>query len=151
VSVAAATVQLVVAVPSYYLAATLIQNDALSNMYDANAVLWMGLGVVAALVFGAGGVIARRGATGAVGWSRELALALPGSVLFAEALLQARRIGDPSYSTGGQASYSILLIALGLALTLLITPTWRRRGLVLLLALPLTAAGFALLSLTGFR
>ena len=38
--IAAATVMLVVAVPSYYLAATVIQNDDVANLYNANAVLW---------------------------------------------------------------------------------------------------------------
>jgi hypothetical protein len=72
-------------------------------------------------------------------------------VLFAEAVLEARRIGDPSYSTGGQVASAAVLVVLGLAISLLITPTWRRRGLVLLFSLPLTTVGFVLLSLTGFR
>ncbi len=149
VSVAAAIVQLGVAVPAYYLAATLIQHDDPANMYDANALLWVGLGVVAALVFGTGGVVARR--PDAPELLRDTALALPGAVLFAEAVLQAFRIGDPSYSTGGLVAYTLILIFLGLAVTALVTPTWRRRGVVLVLALPLTAAGYALLSVTGFH
>jgi hypothetical protein len=44
-----------------------------------------------------------------------------------------------------------VLIVLGLVITVLITPGWRRRGLVLALALPLTAAGYLMLGLTGFR
>ncbi|MFI1990800.1 DUF6518 family protein [Actinoplanes sp. NPDC020271] len=149
VSVAAAAVQLAVAVPAYYLAAAVIQNDALANMYDANALLWVGLGLVAALVFGTGGVLARRADVPEL--VRDTARALPGAVLFAEAVLQAFRIGDPSYSTGGLIAYALILVFVGLAVTGLVTPTWRRRGVVLVLALPLTAAGYALLSITGFH
>jgi Family of unknown function (DUF6518) len=149
VSVAAAVVQLAIAVPAYYLAAALIQNDDLANMYDANALLWVGLGVVAGLVFGAGGFVARCARLPEL--LRDTALALPGAVLFAEAVLQAFRIGNPSYATGGLVAYTLILILLGLTVTALITPTWRRRGVVLVLALPLTAAGYVLLGLTGFH
>ncbi|BCY07191.1 DUF6518 family protein [Actinoplanes sp. L3-i22] len=149
VGVLAAIVQLVVAVPAYYLAAAVIQHDDLRNMWDANAVLWAGFGVIAALVFGTGGVLARRASVPRL--LRDVALALPGAVLFAEAALQLRRIGDPSYSAGGQAASGAVLIVLGLATTALITPGWPRRGIVLVFTLPLTAAGFVLLTLTGFR
>lgn len=149
VSVAAAIVQLGVAVPAYYLAATLIQHDDLSNLYNANALLWIGLGVVAALVFGTGGALARDERLPEL--LRDTALALPGAVLFAEAVLEGFRIGDPSYSTGSLVSYMALLIVLGLAVTALVTPTWPRRGVVLVIALPLTAAGYVLLNLTGFH
>ncbi|WP_203824856.1 DUF6518 family protein [Actinoplanes palleronii] len=173
VSVAAAAAQLVIAVPSYYLAAALIQHDAWSNMVNANALLWMAFGVIAGAVFGAGGMLAREqsdstpgradagrvpgsGTSGgrpgrAAAWLSTAALALPGSVLFAEAVLQARRIGDPSYPVAELTSYTIVVIVIGLGTTVMITRTWTRRGLVLLLALPLTAAGVALLGLAGFR
>ncbi|GAA4601090.1 hypothetical protein BJY16_003760 [Actinoplanes octamycinicus] len=150
VSLLAAVVLLVTAVPSYYLAAALIQHDDWSNLHDANAVLWAGFGVVAGLVFGAGGALAR--GRGRLPESfRDVALALPGAVLFAEAGLQATRIGNPDYSTGGQAAAMAVLVTLGLGVTAWVAPTWRRRGLVLIYALPLTAAGFALLSVAGFR
>ncbi|WP_239168513.1 DUF6518 family protein [Paractinoplanes deccanensis] len=61
VGILGAIVCLVLAVPSYYLAATLIQDDALANMYDATAWIWMGSGVLAGTVFGAAGVLARTG------------------------------------------------------------------------------------------
>ena len=146
VSIFGAIVCLVLAVPSYYLAATLIQNDDLANMYNATALLWMGLGVVAGTVFGAAGVLARTG-----GRFRLAAVAMPGAVLFAEAAMQLRRIGDPNYETADTLEYTAVLIALGVAFTVLVSRSWPQRGLALLLALPLTAVGYVLLSLTGFR
>jgi hypothetical protein len=153
--VVGAVVCLVVAVPSYYLAATLIQNDALSNTYNTNALLWMGLGVVAGTVFGAAGVLARSAPGGRSPVRGRLlgtaALSMPATVLFAEAVLQARRVGDPSYDSGGQLASAAVLAVLGLVITLLVGRSRRERGLALLYAVPLTVAGFALLSLSGFR
>lgn len=139
--IASAVVMLVVAVPSYYLAALVIQNDDASNMYNTNAVLWMGFAVVAGIVFGGGGIAAR-----IPGRWQAAALALPAAVMFAEAGLLARRIGDPSY--GNSPVPELLLdVALGLLLTLVVAPTWRLRGLALLIAVPVAVVGFALISL----
>ncbi|WP_249999716.1 DUF6518 family protein [Actinoplanes sp. M2I2] len=146
VSIAGAVLALVVAVPSYYLAAVLIQNDSVSTLYNTTAIAWMGLGVVAGVVFGTAGAMART-----PGRLQTAAMAVPGAVLFAEALIQARRIGDPSYSTGELVGFAAVLAALGLAITLLVGRSWPQRGLALLIALPLTAIGYALLSVTGFR
>jgi hypothetical protein len=146
VGILGAVVCLVLAVPSYYLAATLIQSDALANMYNATALLWMGSGVVAGTVFGAAGVLARTG-----GRLRAAAAAMPCAVLFAEATMQLMRIGDPNYETADTVEYTAVLIVLGVALTVLVSRSWPQRGLALLLALPLTAVGYPLLSLTGFR
>jgi hypothetical protein len=141
-----AIVCLVVAVPSYYLAASLIQNDDPANMYNANALLWMGLGVVAGAVFGAAGVLARTS-----GVVRPAAVAMPGAVLFAEAAIGAGRVGDPNYETARLAAYAAVLVAAGVVLTLLVGRSWRERGLALSLAVPLTAVGYGLLWLAGFR
>jgi hypothetical protein len=146
VGVLGAIVCLVVAVPSYYLAATLIQNDDPANMFNANALLWMGLGVVAGTVFGAAGVLART-----AGLRRTAAAAMPGAVLFAEATTQLARIGNPNYDTAELIAYAAVLIALGVSLTVLVSRSWSQRGLALLLALPLTAVGYLLLALTGLR
>ncbi|WP_250031479.1 DUF6518 family protein [Paractinoplanes maris] len=146
VGILGAIVCLVVAVPSYYLAATLIQNDDWSNLYNANSFLWMGFGVVAGVVFGGTGVLART-----PGRLRPVALAMPAAVLFAEAVIAARRIGDPSYDTTGQVGSVAVLVGLGVMITLLVGRSWAQRGLALLIALPLTAIGYVLLSVTGFR
>src|SRR4051812_6795815 len=74
-SVAAAVVLLVVAVPSYYVAAALIQHDDWSILHGRVTLLWMALGVVAGVVFGAGGVVART-----PGRLRTPALGLPAAV-----------------------------------------------------------------------
>lgn len=146
VGAAGAIVCLVVAVPSYYLAAALIQNDNWSNLFNTTSILWMGLGVVAGAVFGAAGVIARGS-----GRLQAVALGMPAAVLFAEAVINARRIGDPSYDTTDQLEAVAVLVALGVLITLWVGGSWRRRALGLVFALPLTAIGYVLLSVTGFR
>lgn len=143
--IAGAVVFLGLAVPGYYVAAALIQHDDWANVYNTNAIVWLALGVVAGVVFGAGGVVAR-----APGRLRDVAAALPGAVLFAEAVIQVRRAGDPSYGVGDQLAAAAVLIGLGLLIIGLIGGTWRRRGVVLLCAVPVTAAGFALLSFARF-
>jgi hypothetical protein len=138
--IAAAIVMLVVAVPSYYLAAMVIQNDDAANMYNTNALLWMGLAVVAGVVFGGAGVAAR-----IPGRWQPVALALPAAVLFAEAGLLARRIGDPDYGTSPVAEL-LVDVALGVLLTVAVARTWRLRGLALLIAVPVGLVGFAVMS-----
>ncbi|MEU4560444.1 DUF6518 family protein [Actinoplanes sp. NPDC023936] len=137
---------LVLAVPSYYLAATVIQGDAWANLANATAVTWMGFGVVAGLVFGASGVLART-----PGRLRLPALAVPAAVLFAEGAIGLRRLGDPAYATGDLLAYAALVVALGLAAILLLARTGRDRLLTLAWSLPLAAGGWVLLTVSGFR
>lgn len=146
VAMVGAIVCLVLAVPSYYLAAALIQNDDWANLHNTTSVLWMGLGVIAGAVFGAGGVLART-----PGVLRRPALAMPGAVLFAEGLINVLRIGDPNYGTGDQLSYVAVVTALGLLVTALVAGTWRDRLLVLAWSVPLTGVGWLLLGVAGFR
>jgi len=141
-AVVGAVVFLVVAVPSYYVAAALIQNDDWSNVYSAVALLWMGLAVVAGAVFGAGGVLARTPSR----WQIPAA-ALPAAVLFAEGAIQLAR-GDRRAETLG---YVAVLVALAVAVTLLIVRGRRPRGLALAYAVPLTAVGYLMLLASGFR
>ncbi|MFC7275775.1 DUF6518 family protein [Paractinoplanes rhizophilus] len=135
-SVLGGVVMLVVAVPAYYLAAALIQNDELSNAYASYALIWMAMGVLAGAIFGAGGHLAR-----VPGRRQRVAIALPGAVLFAEAAIELRRAGDPSYGVAEPLLLAAILIALGLVVS--------RRAL--LLTVPLAALGFVVFSLTGFR
>jgi hypothetical protein len=143
--VAAAVVMLVVAVPSYYLAAALIQNDDFANVYDPVSLLWMGFAVIAGIVFGGAGIAARR-----PGRWRTAALAMPAAVLFAEAAVLARRIGNESY--GIEPLWSALLnVGLGVLVTVAVADTWRRGLIALLVAVPLAVVGFGLLSAARFR
>ncbi|MFJ6194781.1 DUF6518 family protein [Micromonospora sp. NPDC092111] len=135
---------LVVAVPSYYLVAALIQQDDISVVWAASSLLWMFFGVLAGVVFGVAGVWAR-----AAGWRQTVGVALPGAVLFAEAALLARRIGDPDY--GGGRVWSVVIAAtLGVLLIVLVARTARRRALALAAALPLALVGFAGFLVAGF-
>jgi uncharacterized protein DUF6518 len=118
--VAGAVVFLGLAVPGYYLAAALIQHDDWANLSNANAILWVALGVVAGIVFGAGGVVAR-----APGALRVWAAALPGAVVLAEAVIQVRRVGDPSYGVAGPLSAAGVLIGLGLLTYVVVGGIWR--------------------------
>lgn len=142
-SLAGAVAALVVAVPSYYFAAALIQHDDWSNMWAAYALLWMGFGIVGGLVFGAGGVVART-----PGRLQAVALSLPGAVMVAEGLLQAQRIGDPSYDTAVVDTTVRFVIAV--LLPLLLARTWRLRAFALLWSVPVGLLGFLAFGLTGF-
>ena len=142
--IAAAIVLLVVAVPSYYLAAALIQHDSFASMYGSTTYLWMLFGVIAGLVFGGAGVAART-----PGRWQTPALAVPAAVMFAEAAILARRIGTASYGTEPLWP-SLIEVALGALIIVLLSSRWRRRLSVLLLAAPLTAAGVILLSVARF-
>jgi hypothetical protein len=138
-----AIVLLVVAVPSYDVAAALIQGDDWSNLYAAPALLWMGLAVVAGAVFGAGGVLARTPSR----WQIP-ASAMPAAVLFAEAVLQLARLGG---DRAERWAYVAVLVALAVGITLLLVRSWRSRGLALASAVPLTAVGYLMLLASGFR
>jgi hypothetical protein len=145
-AVAAAVVMLVVAVPAYYAAAALIQHDDWTLLYLSAALVWMGFGVVAGVVFGAGGVLAGR-----PGRLRIPASSLPAAVLLAEAGLQLARIGDPSHPTAEIAEYVAVLLVLALVLTAWIVRPWRDRAAALLIALPVAAVGWLLLRLSSLR
>lgn len=142
--IAVAVVMLVVAVPSYYLAAALIQHDNYSNMVNTVALLWMAFAVLAGIVFGGGGIAARR-----PGRWQTPAMALPGAIMFAEAGLLARQIGEPG--RGHEPVWSAVInVALGVLLTVLVADSWRRRVVALLLAVPVAVVGFGLLSVARF-
>lgn len=141
-----AAVMLVVAVPSYYLAATLIQHDDLSMILLPVSWLWMAFGVLAGVVFGVAGIWARAG-----GRRQVVGAAMPGAVLFAEAGLLAGRFGDPSYESTDLAWEAVLNIAIGVLVVVLAARGWRPRLLALAVAVPLAAVGFAAFTVGGFR
>ncbi len=128
----AAGALLIVAVPSYYLAATLLQGDDLAVIWSASSIVWMAFGVVAGVVFGVAGIWAR-----AEGWRRVVGTALPAAVFVEEALRFALKSG--SYP----GAWWNVAIDLGLAVLLvaLIGRSARVRLLAAAVALPLAAAG----------
>ncbi|MEU7574354.1 DUF6518 family protein [Micromonospora sp. NPDC049240] len=130
----AGVVLLVVAVPSYYLAAALLQGDDLAVITAPTSLLWMASGVLAGVVFGVAGVWARSS-----GWRRVVATALPAAVFVEEALRFADR-GRTGYYPG--ASWNVA-IDLGLAalVILLVARAARTRLLATTVALPLAALG----------
>ncbi|MFD6696382.1 MULTISPECIES: DUF6518 family protein [Micromonospora] len=128
----AASVLLIVAVPSYYLAATLLQGDDLAVIWSPTSIVWMAFGVVAGVVFGVGGIWARTD-----GWRRIVGTALPVAVFVEEALRFALKSG--SYP----GAWWNVAIDLGLAalLVVLIGRSARVRLLAAAVALPVAALG----------
>nr|BFF24581.1 hypothetical protein GCM10025732_25460 [Glycomyces mayteni] len=143
----AGTVLLVVAVAAYYVAATLIQNDDLANLWAATSLVWMGFGVLAGTVFGTFGAWSRS----AVPWRATAGLAALGAVCFAEAGVLLRRLSDEEaqYRADGVAT-AVVMTVLGLVLIVLLGRTRLRRLAALAVAVPLAALGFAGFSLAGF-
>ncbi|MFI7429973.1 DUF6518 family protein [Micromonospora sp. NPDC049836] len=126
----AASVLLVVAVPSYYLAATLVQGDDLAVLWAPSSLLWMAFGVVAGVVFGVGGTWSRR-----AGWRQVVGAALPAAVFVEEAARFAGRVNDPGYPGAG---WNVAIdLALGVLLLVLVGRSHRQRALAAAVALPL--------------
>ncbi|WP_213457281.1 DUF6518 family protein [Rhizomonospora bruguierae] len=140
-----AAVGLVVAVPSYYVAAVLIQSDEWAVLWAQPSLLWMFLGVLAGVLFGVGGTWAR-----GRGWQQIIGPAMPGAALFAEAGLEIRRIADPNY--GNDPLWNALIrITLGALVVVLASRSNRQRVFALATALSLALAGLAALVLGGYR
>ncbi|MEU6250887.1 DUF6518 family protein [Glycomyces sp. NPDC047010] len=143
----AGTVLLVVAVGAYYVAATLIQDDDLANLWAVTSLVWMAFGVLAGTVFGTFGAWSRS----SVPWRATAGLAALGAVFFAEAGVLLRRLSnvEEQYRADGLAT-AVIMAVVGLLLIGLLGRTWRRRLTALAVAVPLAALGFAGFSLAGF-
>lgn len=143
----AGVVLLVVAVEAYYLAAALIQNDDLANLWAPTSLAWMAFGVLAGTVFGTFGSWSRSSTQ----WRAVTGIAALGAVCFAEAGMLMR--GLPSveahYRADGLAT-AVITAAIGLVLIALLGRSWKQRALALALAVPLAAVGFAGFSVAGF-
>ncbi|MET8354064.1 DUF6518 family protein [Micromonospora sp. NPDC005206] len=129
-----AAVLLVVAVPSYYLAAALLQGDDLAMLWAPSSLVWMLFGVLAGVVFGTGGTWAR-----GAGWRQVVGTALPAAVFFEEAARFAGKATDPNYPPGAWWNVAIDL-ALGLLIVVLTGGSHRRRALAVAVAVPLAGA-----------
>ncbi|MFD6567999.1 DUF6518 family protein [Micromonospora profundi] len=138
-----ATVLLVVAVPSYYLAAALLQGDDLAVLWAPTSLVWMFFGVLAGVVFGTAGTWAR-----GTGWRQVVGVALPAAVFFEEAARFAGKATDPGYSSGAWWNVAIDL-ALGVLIVVLTGRTHRQRALAVAVAVPLAAAILVAFALAG--
>lgn len=138
-----AAVLLVVAVPSYYLAAALIQGDDLAVVWARTSLLWMVFGVLAGVVFGVGGNWAR-----GAGWRRVLGTALPAAVFFEEAARFVGKANNPSYPPGSEWNVAID-VALSVLAVALIGRSNRQRALALAVALPLAMVIFIGFAMAG--
>jgi hypothetical protein len=135
---------LVVAVPSYYLAAVWIQHDDWASIWALSSWLWMCFAVLAGVMFGAAGVWAR-----ASGWRQAVGVALPGAVLFAEAIMLARQIGAPNYGT--KPLWPVVIdTLLGVLVISLLTRRFRPWVTSVALALPLALLGWAGFAIARF-
>ncbi|WP_405433111.1 DUF6518 family protein [Micromonospora sp. NBC_00617] len=129
-----AAVLLVVAVPSYYLAAALLQGDDLAVLWAPSSLVWMFFGVLAGVVFGTGGTWAR-----GEGWRQVVGVALPAAVFFEEAARFAGKATNPDYGAGVWWNVAIDLV-LGLLIVVLTGGSPRRRALAVTVAVPLAGA-----------
>jgi hypothetical protein len=140
----AGVVLLVLAVPVYYLTATLVQHDAIANAWAPTSFLWMFFGVLAGVVFGIAGAFAS-----ATGWRGAVAVAMPGAVLFAEALILLLRDGDAAYRRDNRWA-AIIELAVGVLVMVLVGRTAVQRLTALAFAVPLTLLAFAGFQIGGF-
>ncbi|MFI7596626.1 DUF6518 family protein [Actinoplanes sp. NPDC049681] len=124
----AATVLLVIAVPSYYLTAVLVQHDDLASVWGPASLLWMFFGVLAGILFGIAGRWTRL-----PNWRGYVGIGLPGAVLFAEAARLLRR--DLAATAAIEAALGVLVIAAA-------GRTWRQRAVGLAVAVPLALLGY---------
>lgn len=140
-SALAAAGLLVLAVPAYFVTASIGQGDDLANVGASSALVWMFFGLLAGVVFGIAGAFAT-----ATGWRGMLAVALPGAVLFAEAVLLLRRdprSADDVWTAVIEAGLAVLLIAL-------IARDTRQRVTALAAAIPLAAFAFVAFRVGGY-
>lgn len=135
---------LLIAVPAYYLTATIFLHDDLAVLWDRVALLWMAFGVLAGLIFGFGATLVRSS-----GWQQLAAVALPGAVLFAEAAVAALRDGSEAYRRD-QLETAIIEVVLGVAVILAVGRTGRQRIGGLILSVPLAVIGFVAFKIGGF-
>jgi hypothetical protein len=141
---AAGVVLLVVAVEAYYLAAAVFQHDDLGLLTAPTTVLWCVFGVIAGVIFGAGG--------GAVGDARRgaavLGAALPAAVLLGEAGVMVHRVAGERPAAG-----TLAVAAVEAGFGLLATLAARRRcgavGVTLVVAMLLAVSAFGAFAVLG--
>jgi hypothetical protein len=140
----AGVVLLVVAVPSYYATATLVQNDDIANLGSTTSVLWMFFAVLAGVLFGVGGSFVY-----GTSWRRVVGIALPGAVLFAEAVVLIRRAGSAGYERDN-AWTAAIEVALGVVAIVAVGRSTGQRLLGLAASVPLAVIGALAFARGGF-
>ena len=141
---AAGAATLLIAVPTYYVAAAIFLNDEIAAAWDRTALLWMAFGVTAGLVFGFGATLVRSS-----GWQQLAGVALPAAVLFAEALVAVLGGGGAAHRRD-QIETAIIEVVLGSAVLVVVGRTARQRIGGLILSLPLALIGFVAFKIGGF-
>jgi hypothetical protein len=104
----------------------------------------MAFGVLAGLVFGFGASLVRSS-----GWQQPAGVALPGAVLFAEALAAVARGGDGGYRRD-QMQTAVIELVLGVIVILAVGRGLRQRIGGLVVSLPLALVGFVAFKVGGF-
>ncbi|MGW4641029.1 DUF6518 family protein [Sphaerisporangium sp. NPDC004334] len=131
VSVAAA-LMLVLAVESYYAAAVVFRHDDGATLYNQVALMWMGFGVLAGVVFGVAGAWFRSSRR----WRANIGLAALSGVFVAEALRDLRT-GVFGWST------ALILTVIALVAPIALGRSLRHRLESLALVIPLALLGAA--------
>lgn len=143
----AGVVLLLVAVETYYVTATLVQHDDLSNLWTPSTLIWLSFGVLAGAVFGTAGAWSR----GRHRWLRVVGVALPGAVLLAEAAVLAYRGGSTGGAHGADRLQTAAIeAALGILLALVIGRSARQRLEGLAVSVPLALVAFGGFVAAGF-
>jgi hypothetical protein len=143
---AAGIVVLIVAVESYYLTATLVQHDSLTNLTQPSTQIWLLFAVLAGAVFAVAGTWAAIGGL----LLRPLGVAIGGSVLIAEALVYLYRSFSASPHQSNDRQTALIETILGLLIVFTLARDKRRRMIAYGLCLPLSGLGFLAYLAAGF-
>ncbi|MEH1129141.1 DUF6518 family protein [Micromonospora sp. CPCC 206061] len=127
----AGAAMLVLAVPTYYLTATVVQQDDVRMIWQAAAQIWMLFGVLAGVIFGMAGTWPMLS-----GYRALVGTALPGAVLWGEAAVLLYR------GQSGDLWTAALEAALGTAVIMIVGRSARQRMTALAMAVPLAIVGF---------
>ena len=135
---------LALAVPVYYLVAAIFLGDEISLLWNRTGLLWMAFGLLAGAVFGFGATLVRSS-----GWQQLVGVALPGAVLFAEALVAVLLGGNAAYRRD-QARTALIEAVLGVIVIVAMGRTGRQRIGGLLVSVPMALVGFVAFKVGGF-
>lgn len=135
---------LALAVPVYYLVAAIFLGDEISLLWNRTGLLWMAFGLLAGAVFGFGATLVRSS-----GWQQLVGVALPGAVLFSEALVAVLLGGNAAYRRD-QARTALIEAVLGVIVIVAMGRTGRQRIGGLLVSVPMALVGFVAFKVGGF-